>query len=274
VKQLDAGFPVWCRYHLPLVDYIFIWIDDPAELETQYIPRHDRLIVGLGCQDHKESVHGTLMHRQDRNTEQALLLCQSMHIDWLLHIDADELLYARNKNALSKLWQSLCSSDIGQVTFLNHEVCPVWECGNVFQDCTYFKLNGQHRFNFYNNGKSAVRCGPGVSVISAHGFRGFTGKHVWCRNAFVLHYACATFEYWRRKYDNLKEFPDGWWDNLSRPIEFPFHLQSRDVYCQCLKKGDLSNAYEFFATQVLSEGELARLVAQGKVGRFTPLEMG
>ncbi len=270
VKQLDATFPLWCSYHLTLVDYIFVWIDDPVELDTKYVPRNDRLLVALGCQDHKDSIHGTLMLRQDRNAGQALQLCQSMHIDWLLHIDSDELLYIPANNSLSKLLPHQ-DADIGQITFLNHEVCPVWESGNVFQDCVYFKLNGRYKFNFYNNGKSAVHCSPNVTVVSAHGFRGFTGKQAWCKNAFVLHYACATFESWRRKYDNLRDFPDCWWDNPSRPIEFTFHLQSRDVYRECLLKGDLSTAYEFFATQVLSEQEIAGLVAEGKIGRFTPL---
>lgn len=268
VKLLDATFSLWCAHHLRFFDYIFVWIDDSPEVEAPFIPIDDRVIVQLGCQERDQSILGTSMHRQDRNTNRALGLCEDLGVTWLCHLDSDEILCPKNGTSLPSMWES----EMGHITLPNHEVCPLWKSANPFQDCHYFKLNGKCEFNFYDNGKSAVRCGPGVTARGAHAFRGYVGQRGLSKSVSILHYTCATFDWWVLKYQRLGTFPDFFWDNPAYPIPFLFHLRSRDVYRQCMEEADLSKAYELFGRQVLDETRLQQLVSEGKVGRFTPLE--
>ena len=266
LQLLDSAFTTWCDYHLDLFDSIFLWLDDLGDIDSPFIPKNDRLVVQLGSQSQKLSRHGTMMQRQDENAARALELCTEKGITWLCHLDSDELLFVPSRRLLLKLWES----DLGCVVFPNHEVCPVWEASNPFRECHCFKLNGRCGFNFYANGKSAVRCGPGVQVSDAHGFNGYSGKRALCWTTPILHYSCATFDWWLRKYANLGSFPNYFWDDSRHPINVPFHTASRDIYQRCLSDGDLSRAREFFIRHVIDDNERQRLLEQGKIGRFAP----
>jgi hypothetical protein len=269
VRNLDESFVTWCTHHLRIFDRLMVWIDDPAESDSPFIPGDERIIVRLGCQERKQSVHGSMMHRQVQNANQAGEWCAKYGIEWLCHLDSDELLYPENEDAIRESWRS----SAGLIAFRNHEVCCVWEAANPFRECQYFKLNGKMRFNFYKIGKSAVRCKPGIFAKGAHRFAGYEGRQVTSTKVSVLHYACPTFRLWLRKYETLGPFPSYWWDNPALPIKrFPFHLGSRDICAECRRSGDWSSAYIYYSTQVRSAEEIEKLQRKGRVRRFAPLE--
>jgi hypothetical protein len=262
VRSLDPPFTQWCLHHLGIVDRILLWIDDPGELDTPFVPALPEIEIHLGCQERRGSVQSTMMHRQDRNAARALKRCSELKIDWLIHLDSDELLYCTGSGQMH---------DVGLFTLPNHEVCPRWEAADPFRSCHYFKVNGRTAFWFYSNGKSAVRVSPRVQPWSSHRFRGFEGREEvsdWC---CVLHYSCATFERWVNKYRTLGAFSDYWRDHPSVPIEMPFHLASRDVYRRCAAASDFEAAATFFRSHLLSEDALKEALASGTITRLVPL---
>lgn len=270
VASVDSSFLIWCEYHLRVVDYIFVWLDNPADFERAFTFEQERVIVQKGAQNGCQSPLTALLRRQENNVNAALSLCRSFNVDWLFHIDSDELIYLDKKDDSSR-WSELADPSVGHVKLLNHEVCPVWETTNHFVDCQHFKLNGQLKFNFYSNGKAAVRCAPRVRAAGVHAFAEYQGCNIQSVSFVVLHYACASFDLWKQKYALLGDFPSFWYDNPSLPITLTFHLESRDVYQRCAKRGEWSEAHELFRRQIFSIIELSRLVAEGKVAAFEPI---
>jgi hypothetical protein len=266
-RNLDASFRDWCAHHLRLVDHIYLWLDDPDEARSVHLPRDRRVRVDSGSQTVCGTVHGNMMVRQNENANHALELCGRDKIDWLIHIDTDELIYPADRKTLERT----LAAGIGHVTLLNHEVCAQWECGNPFRECHDFKLNGKLGFNLYDNGKAAVRVGPGVYAPDAHSFEGFRGKRVFSDDLAVLHYACPSYDRWLAKYNALGDFPDYWWDDPQFRITLSFHLKSRDVCRRARAEGDLELARRFWAKQVLALNEIEQLTREGKIGRFAPL---
>ena len=266
-KNVDCSIREWCSYHLQVVDRIFLWLDDPAEVHSPLIPSDRRLEVQVGTQSEVGSVHGNLMVRQEENANRALDLCCKQGIEWIVHLDIDEILYPADRETLARV----LIEPIDQVIIMNHEVCAQWFAESPFRQCNYFKLNGKFPFNFYGNGKAAVRCRDGVFARGAHRFLGNVSRPIISRELVLLHYACATFDRWLKKYALLGDFPDFWWDDPRHPIGLPFHLKSRDVCKQCLVNGNFSPAMDFWKQNVLSATEISRLVGEDKVGWYQPI---
>lgn len=267
IKSIDAGFDIWCSHHLRFFDYLLIWIDDVATIE-EGIPRTDsRVRIFPGSQKEGSSVRSRLMPRQQINTNTALRQCPKLGIEWLCHLDSDELLYARSREEL----ESVVIPGLGHVTFINHEVWPVWEAKDPFVECHAFKLNGRYPFHFYRNGKSMVRCGARVSANGPHSFIGYEGAAAHCNTLPVLHYTCATYRTWLNKYANLGTFNDLWWDNPELPITLDFHLRSRDIYKLCIEQASFTEAEVFFRSLMLSDKLRRDLENQARIGYFYPL---
>ncbi len=267
-RNLDHTFRDWCRYHLQVVDRIFVWLDDPAESRSAHLPLDSRVEIRIGSQYRKGSVHGDFMVRQDQNTQSGLSRCLTSRLEWLLHLDTDELLYPPDVAIL----QNYLKASAGHVTLLNHEVCPHWRCDNPFNECNYFKLNGRLRFNLYSNGKAAVRCRPEVYPRDAHSFGGYTGDTLTASEMVVLHYACPSYTRWLAKYTTLGYFPGFWWDNPEHRIALSFHLESRDIVRECLEADNFQPALEFWSRHVMAREQIDQLRRAGKIARFTPMQ--
>jgi hypothetical protein len=127
-----------------------------------------------------------VMARQILNVETAIQLALDQGMDWILHIDGDELFYPGQMMALD--WFDQVSDDIFQVTFLNHEAAPeAFEIEDYFREVTLFKRNPaildpgfytqfqkisskSQYFLAYQNGKSAARIHPTLLPNSVHSF--------------------------------------------------------------------------------------------------------
>jgi len=267
-RNIEPAFRDWCSHHLKVADCIFVWLDDPSEASSPNLPRDRRVRIQAGAQIRRGTVHGDLMRRQDHNVNQCLHRCTQEGLEWLVHLDTDELLYPVDRKTL-ETHLTACN---GHVRILNHEVCPQWQCKNPFRETHYFKLNGKLHFNLYTNGKSAVRCSPGVYARDAHSFAGYDGQQKTASDMAVLHYACPSYDRWLAKYGALGEFPDFWWDDPQHRIEMSFHTRSRDICRECLADGNFARAKEFWAAQVFAHNQLEQLRHDGKVGWFAPMD--
>lgn len=100
------------NYHLNVgIDHMFLFFDDPADAAAKALAENPRVTCILCTPEHwaelgkrqtswlpefDGSKPPLIEDRQRLNATAALKLARSRHFDWIAHIDADELLYARN----------------------------------------------------------------------------------------------------------------------------------------------------------------------------------
>jgi len=134
--------------------------------------------------------NGELFVRQSLNMEEAIVMALEDNVQWLAHIDGDELIYPGFvegeetldfRKALGKIDESVDS-----LLLVNWEGVPETPGGaesNIFEEITLFKKHhtdtkSARPFLTYANGKSVARVAPGLRSNGAHRFttRGVWGK--------------------------------------------------------------------------------------------------
>ncbi|HKE16497.1 MAG TPA: glycosyltransferase family 2 protein [Kofleriaceae bacterium] len=222
-----------------------------------------------------------VMARQVLNAELALHLAARRGMDWLLHIDIDELFHSQEP--VAHHFASIPET-VGQVVYLNCEAFPeAADMDDYFRDVTLFKKNpvtcrrgaiaawleGAGRpwyFLAYDNGKAAVRVAPGVTAHSVHVFdlTATGGQTITTVEPAILHYVNCGIEYYVRKYEQRGAFSDRYFESAPR---LPFHLRSRDV----VRTGDRRAIREFYARHVVCGGpvEADAMIAAGVGLRVT-----
>lgn len=229
----------WIAHHLHVAERLFIWVDHPSEFAFAEQMASDRVSVLPGRQiDHASRLTQTLT-RQDANTNAAIQMAAMAGINWLVHVDADELLVVLEE----RVWDS----DVDQLVFPNHECIPVWQSKFPLRELTRFRVNGQHKFLLYDNGKAALRLGPPPVAAQAHGPHRFSGvEAVQSSGAVVLHYALPGFDHWWRKYERLGAFSDFWFERPGDPIPRSFHTHSRDKVTAAIQSADRTEAEDYY----------------------------
>src|SRR6185312_3882881 len=287
VKDCKPYLDIFLAHHFSIgFDHIFMFLDDPLN-ETVNPPIDNARITvikndeelqmrwkKLRCYKHLGKFRQTdLSARQILNVNVALEMARQQKIDWLLHIDIDELFYSPEQD-IKEYFQRLSADKIAGISFLNHEAIPArTNATDIFRETTLFKknftaLNDRQKnvlqrlmvenstyFNFYGNGKSAVKVTKTANCYSAHDFNlGFFNR----LNPFagrkktnhslplpgILHYACCNFDLFWSKYQTLGNFNDKWLDGTPIKTSVPMHLNSRDV---CRFKG-IDYARTFYET--------------------------
>lgn len=207
--------------------------------------------------DMAASVDQEVMARQLLNASMIADRARRAGLDWLLHIDVDELFYPAGGDARA-LFDALRNALVDVVAFPNLEAVPEHEVvDRPFADVTLFKAPVAHMrrivsgdpvladalrrsprfgagfFNLYSNGKSAVRlASAGLQPFGVHDFDRSDGgaRRLSSTDAVVLHHACCGLETFKAKYRLLGGFADRWWNRYDITAAIgPFHLQARDV---------------------------------------------
>ncbi len=264
VHSLERPFDEWCTYHQRHFDLVLVMVDDPTEIRRSRRLSGNRLNVQLGAQIQNSSRLTRTLLRQEANATAAVQECVRRGIDWLLHLDGDELFFHQNPCA----WDQ--SPAVGQIIFPNHEACPKWVVANPFREICHFKKNGKVPFLNYQGGKAAVRCTSEVRADGPHRFTGHLGATVVSKNASILHYSSVSFDGWYEKYRRLGLFSDWYKDDFRTPITLDFHLQSREVVHKAIESGDIDSCKRFFARTIWTKQELDRRVASGDLLFISP----
>ncbi|MEO8548339.1 MAG: glycosyltransferase family 2 protein [Kofleriaceae bacterium] len=278
---------------------IYLFFDDPEDVWVDAVPESDRVDVIACDADVRASwmewpdpseIDVQVMVRQILNAELALQIARSQRIEWLVHLDGDELLdYPRD---VSTFFAAL-DPKIQQVTFANLEVLPERaDVADMFLELTLFKRHPRDLpggrfsaaqanvvaecrhapnrwFYYYTIGKSAVRVAPGVVPHGVHFFRDAAGRTEGARvqSPRVLHYMNAGFENFWRRYQTWGRFPD-YWLGGERIVDRigDFHVLARDVVAQ----GDRDAARRFYEERVvMNDRALAsRLIDAGVCERI------
>lgn len=262
VRDPGPEFTTWLSYHSAIVDYLLIFMDDPENKYYEELPNLPNVEFLRGnCYSTMSGGNG-VMQRQCANVETAISRCREQGITWLLHIDSDELVWSRSADL--KVYFRNVRPEISNVSFVNHEVVPTFSSDNffkklrlfkrnIYEDCDLYNLpDGRtSSFRFYSNGKSAIRVVNYAGTDGVHFFKANAGRRHHETDVCILHYACATYTEWERKYAQLGMFQSFWWDEERFPINFSFHLASRDAYHVARENDDWDSAKLFFKRALL-----------------------
>ena len=215
VKGVQSSIDAWVSYHLALgFVHLFVYFDDPVECSSidllarfpssrvSPIPHDDRLRAAwreLPDSEHclprafdaGNRVGSGLNLRQELNARHAMRLAHSRGLDWLLHIDGDELFYPGLSGDAQSHFSGLANAGVEVFCYINHEGVPeTAHTEEPFSEVTLFKRNmdavprtataraagtfwtdrvdAHSYFLYYDNGKSAARVRPGVRPLSPH----------------------------------------------------------------------------------------------------------
>ena len=225
----------WIKYHLKIgFVKLYIVLDDENE-NIQYDDNRvkilknnkqwrDNLIGPNHLQELLDQYDIEVMSRQIVNFNTIREIAKKDKINWLLHIDADELFYTEN-NSLETIFDNKYDT----IKFDNYEMIPTNDnYRNCFQEGIMFKTD-KNTYLAYVNGKSAVKVNSNSEIIGVHGFLG--GSYYESPIGKILHYPSCNFNEYLTKYKILGNFNDKWWNKVSIPIKF--HLESRDIIQSC-----------------------------------------
>jgi len=292
------------RYHLSIgIDMLYLYFDDPLDPAIAIAKKYQQVNVSIHDERLREEWFNTasfnnilkkplidseVMVRQEMNVELALKKANYDGVDWLFHIDTDELIYP-NGHDLNLFVLKCIKRKFNNITLLNYEAIP--QCANhesVFEDITMFKKNNfnhgriahnptqvksnscvtnspEHFFLYYQNGKSLAKVNDIIGPDGVHFFN--TGKTAMLAShadPLILHYHCGNFTSFLNKYQRLGDFSDNW-QGGKRTGEFinNFHLEARDS----VASNDHSLLKEFYNEKVVisDSDKINQLITNGIV---------
>lgn len=262
LRNAQATLDYFVAYHLSAgFDHLFLFFDDPDDPgfeQYRYHPaitavRHDALLrrQWLNTRAAFENyafADREVMARQIMNAGLALQMALRKGIDWLLHIDADELFHTPTES-VNEHFAGLSRQGIQVASYLNHEAIPErTSIQNFFIEVSLFKKNRglfTHQqtdwfrsqfnthipyFHFYSNGKAAAVVSQTTHPLGVHAFEADREPVLLTNGPVILHFPCCGFEHFLAKYRTLGRFGDKWF-NRGEAIDqvAPTHSWSRDV---------------------------------------------
>lgn len=293
VADAEGSIHQFISYHLSIgFSRLYLFVDDNNEEVIRTAKSFEQVHLLIRNEDLHELWKKTpayadekkrplidqeVMVRQEMNFFVASLLAKRESIDWLLHIDLDELFYPNHIN-LQEYFISLQRRGIASVTFLNYESLLVSDDSeSIYLSTCFFKLNFFRRghlvfskeqrqyiketpwlrdkyFHFYQNGKSIINLsGKKIAYYDVHSIMAdgnrLMGGH---DDPVILHFPCASYIDFCKKYARLGDFSDVWmgYQRVGDFIETT-HLESRDVF----KRGDTSLIKKYYTENFIYTDE-------------------
>lgn len=244
-------FDWWLRYHLSLgICHVFVHVEDTPELlpmlaSAEFAPFVT--VTHVSAHDaQKNSANGnyyTLMQRQEAQVRRSLDECPRHGIDWLFHIDDDELIHL--EVPFAQLVQE-AGPGCACIVLQNVEGIPRKpDYENIFEEIDLFCLD-IHSLLAYANGKSAGRCGF-CTWLGPHRFTG-TSVIVDADQAALLHFESCTYEMWRNKFSKHRHMEASKKVDIEK-IPFPFYRDSIKLFQNDATGGDNEQRWRDFFQQ-------------------------
>jgi hypothetical protein len=258
IKHVGESLRSFVEYHQFIgFSHFFLFFDDPEDEDmrlvsdipgVKVIPVTPQLRV-----QHPELESFTskwydkkIMARQEFHASVAMKwACDEL--DWLFHLDSDELFYCKSLDVQSVL--RCVPEEVEQIVFGNYEgICEKIDAKNIFAEVQLFKRNIKflseagievipkygplkNFFSGYGNGKAASRCKKGVVADGCHRFFHSNGSPlktlIHDESAVILHYFNCGFAQFKEKYNILGEYTDKYFDQFKIP--FPVHLKAHEA---------------------------------------------
>lgn len=270
IADAEDSVEAFIRYHRAIgFEYFYLFIDDnsletirsASKYENVYVFLKDEVLrsrwkeyLSKLSEEKINLIDKEVMVRQELNFYVGFHQAKQQGVDWVLHIDLDELFYT-NGFQLDSYFANLQLENYRSVTLLNYEsISTGVEADNIYLTSTYFRVNHfknrhwfytqeqkdffkknswvtEKYFLYYQNGKSCVSTyGNSLDFYDVHSIMGAgkrrMGGHT---DPIILHFPCARFSDFIKKYKRLGDFSDNWLGK-KRVGDFidQFHLDARD----------------------------------------------
>lgn len=291
------------KYHKAIgFSRFYLFIDDNDRTTADIAGKHDcirlfkrdRILLDLWEQTPAYSaaeesglIDKEVMTRQELNFCVAYQLARHEGVDWLLHIDADELFFPNGVDTQTH-FKKLQIANFRSITYLNFEsISHKLDARTIYHSSSYFKKNffknkhwffsnlqksfienthwlHEKYFNYYQNGKSAVSTyGANITFYDVHAIIGDGRRKIGdSEDPIVLHFPCARFSDFVAKYSRLGQFSNFWRDNpRAGQYIHDIHLRARDFF---LKYSDQPETLiEFYrANFLLTKAQIDELMQQ------------
>ena len=315
----------WLNYHRAIGASHFFVVFDAKDIPSEVLHRYRRMrdvdvytsaqtdfwrnkseIIGLErMQKHvKNPVCGVdrVFVQQALNVEFIIheILAGSVrglkNIDWLIHIDADELIYPAELKSDFDISHLLATipNFVGRVVFPNYEAVPE-RLNNLdpFVDVTLFRRSYKHLdaglyskyrdaskrdnpnyFLGYSNGKSAARVLDDLRPVGVHNFEHIRSRHlkeITLNESVILHYGFADYSRVLGRFAQC-DCPPEFTQKCKR---LPFDLElarkyDEATYATSSKKEELQKWYE---ARVVVSAESTYMVKFLKLGMLTRINL-
>lgn len=248
MSRQPIDIATWLKYHVFYMglDHVFLEIEDtPGFSDTLFsLPKaiQDKITLlqidvpvhgwGPGGERPTDN-YKTLQNRQMYLMSRAQSEAAKMGMDWLVHVDDDELLYSNSGRRLGDILANM-PDHVYQLHLPNTEaVYPSSEVRNCFAETSEVNTR-RSRYASYANGKSAIRLryteelrplGPHMWAMVKDG--GFppsleTNEEPFGAPLTVLHYESCPFRRWEDKFWGLAVTTP---DEIAE-MPFPFYKES------------------------------------------------
>lgn len=297
LKSQGPSLLTFVRYHLGIgFSKIYLMFDDPTDPDQQLVQGIPGVEV-IACdqalrekwrslykfRQYSEYIDTEVRARQALNAELAMQKALNEGIEWLLHIDSDELYWVPEKSIDPHL-KRLEEMEIVSARYLNFEAIPnTEEVDDYFLEVTKFKKpkkmltkqgidiatlwpRDRKYFNFYTNGKSMGRVRHDMVPNDVHKWSSKT-EYISVSSFYqpcILHYSCCGYKYFESKFKKLVE-------NGSVGIEFGVAVKDKgfsldyDSLSAYLNK-DEETARQIYRNRVMmAEKDVALLEQHGVV---------
>eukprot|EP00747_Dinoflagellata_sp_TGD_P181470 gnl/TRDRNA2_/TRDRNA2_35325_c0_seq1.p1 gnl/TRDRNA2_/TRDRNA2_35325_c0~~gnl/TRDRNA2_/TRDRNA2_35325_c0_seq1.p1 ORF type:complete len:545 (+),score=119.45 gnl/TRDRNA2_/TRDRNA2_35325_c0_seq1:227-1636(+) len=254
---LDSRRPpdlkTWLQYHMVYmgVDHVFMQVEDTPDFNISSIaPALQKRITiwkaeAVKAGDKRPADdYTTLQARQMKVMQRAKDECTKMGIDWLFHIDDDELIYTPLHRKIGDVMANL-PQEFDQAFIPNVEA--LFKSADVkgcFTETTDVNVN-PFAYVSYANGKSAVRvANPDAIPAGPHQWKADWGgelpsvhmdKEAFGPPLFLIHYESCPFSRWEDKYIELGNTSP---DKVAK-IPFQFYRESITRMMQCTGKKNM-----------------------------------
>lgn len=196
----------WLDYHFKIgIDKIYIFYDkknspDMDGYFNEIKNKYNNLYIYLS----EESEINLIKQKLNFYKLKKILQNQNENIDFVFHIDDDELIYRDNENSLDMILNKYHENKMA-LHFNNYEALKTdktMENYNYFKTEKYFKQRGSQLFNSYYNGKA----GGFLSNIiwgGPHFLYTNDNKKLNIDEIKILHFSLMTYEQWRTKFCSI-----------------------------------------------------------------------
>jgi len=225
VKAPSDQLLAFVNYHLNIgIDRLYLYFDDPEDPAIDLLQPYTDVTITV-C-DSEYWMHGgspkdaSIELRQIRNANHVLTLARTHGIDWITHIDSDELIYPASdiKEYLAELAQgvNLVRMRIGEAVGVSTSK------HTIFDDIKYFKNRAGKKkideasdrgclrpffygeyFRAHVQSKCIVRTSSPVKSMKIHTPEATPNSQfevLLAREIRLLHYDCTSFDSWKEKW--------------------------------------------------------------------------
>lgn len=236
MTRCPADLPEWIEYHLGIgISRIYLRLEGDRLMDMSIQLRKYPEIRVLETNVYPD---GDQMVRQIFLVEAAVEMARQESMDYLLHIDDDELLHIHPGLGLQEMLMEMeKESEYDYLHLDNIEAVYPHTAIEInkscFQKTTWFRECKKYSCRSYGNGKSMARLSATTTPEGVHYFKG-KRKDIPSTMAWILHFESCDFEAWREKFRSLP------------PSSFSFYDQSHKAIQQHQQPGNEKNLYRIY----------------------------